>query len=105
MAAPAAAQARSSPAKACCMPPQESAPRPPRRRALCRGTVWSAVRTGRCEAAEGDAAGVCRDDALTTLANVREFMLYWDERQKTCVAASTGRVNVAPAATCDGDPC
>ena len=105
LAVPAAAQVRSSAAKTCCAPPLESAPRPPRRRALCKGTVWSTVRAGRCEASEGDVIGSCRDNALTTLINVREFILYWDERQKTCIVASTGRVNVAPAETCDGDPC
>lgn len=100
-----AAEVRAAAGKTCCMPPQESSPRPPRKRALCKGTVWSVVRAGRCEASEGDVASSCREGGLTTLASVREFTLYWDERQKTCVAASTGRVNTAPVETCDGDSC
>lgn len=103
LSAPASAQ--ESPAGSCCLLPQEVVPLPPRRRASCKGNLWSAVSAARCVPGGGEPGTTCRAAGLTTMVQVREFQRYWDERQKICVVASTGRVNLVPVSVCDGDPC
>lgn len=92
--------------RGCCQRPLETAPRPPRLRSQCHGTLWSLAVPGRCQQEElGGGAMICKDGALYTAVTVREYTLTWNERVKECQLISSGKTAVATVPACDGNSC